>query len=132
MLDPGCGPQNARQELSPEGITAMTFKRNLSSGPPAGERRSGLNRRWIKTPYAGEDRRKGEDRRSKPRTPIFKELDSRSGERTEALEQLALANAVRLEALVRILLDKEIVSSEEIEDMLETIRLEHQGGQIED
>lgn len=109
----------------------MTFKRNFSSGSPAGERRSGLNRRWIKAPYSGEDRRKGEDRRSKPRHPVFKELDRHSGERTEALEQLALANAVRLEALVRLLLDKEIVSGDELEEMLETIRVEHQDDQIE-
>jgi hypothetical protein len=109
----------------------MTFKRSFSTGPPAGERRSGLNRRWIKTPYAGEERRKGDDRRSKPRKTVFQELDAGSEERAEALEQLALANAVRLEALVRMLVKKAVISDAEMEDMLERIRIEHQNGQIE-
>ena len=47
----------------------MTFKRSGAGDETARERRSGMNRRWIKMPYHGAERRSGRDRRGEA-TPL--------------------------------------------------------------
>ena len=47
-------------------------------------------------------------------------------ERTESLEKLLLSATVRLEALARLLVEKGVLSHEELADMLSTMQAEYQ------
>ncbi|MFO7707301.1 MAG: hypothetical protein R6V84_03945 [Desulfobacterales bacterium] len=107
----------------------MSFKRSFASEPPGSDRRSGLNRRWIKTPYQGIERRSGKDRRLELSTegPV-----SASGsDRIEALENLLLSTTLRMEALARLLVDKRILTHEELRDMLHSIHTSYREKQLE-
>ena len=104
----------------------MTFKRNfISDTQKENERRSGLNRRWIKAPYDGEERRRGSDRRNEISPPPPREQDVSGAERMESLEKLLLAATVRVEAMARLLVDKGVLSREELSDMLNSIQAEY-------
>lgn len=110
----------------------MTSKRSFPTDTmKAPERRSGLNRRWIKSPYEGEERRSGKDRRN----PLPQEQTSdpmvSAAERTESLEKLLLATTVRLEALARLLVEKGILNHAELADMLRAIQAEYHSQQID-
>ena len=91
------------------------------------DRRSALNRRWIKSDYSGRERRSGEDRREN--LPTAKDLpvpeNFNPKERT-GLEKLLVSNSIQLEALTRILLDKGYVTEEELMDMMNKIQVEYQ------
>jgi hypothetical protein len=104
----------------------MTFKRSFTSDKQKeDERRSGLNRRWIKAPYDGVERRSGSDRRNElPLEPASEPAGS-GAERTESLEKLLLSTTVRLEALARLLVEKGVLSHEELADMLNTMQAEY-------
>jgi hypothetical protein len=108
----------------------MTFKRIFTSESPEAERRSGLNRRWIKAPYGGVERRRGRDRRDED--PPEREDALSPAERTEALEKLLLATTVHLEALARLLVAKGIMTRAELMDMLKTIHDEYQNKQLDE
>lgn len=108
----------------------MTFKRSTASGGKASERRSGMNRRWIKTPYQGPERRSGRDRRGELPTPETVNPGDSDTERTESLENLVLSTTVRLEALARLLVAKGLLSPKEISDMLQTLQSEYRHQQI--
>jgi hypothetical protein len=117
--------------ITPEnGLDTMTFKRIFTSEPSATERRSGLNRRWIKAPYNGLERRSGRDRRDEDASAREDALSP--VERTEALEKLLLTTTVRLEALARLLVAKGIMTRAELTDMLKTIHDEYQDKQLEE
>lgn len=106
----------------------MSFKRSyVSASPATGERRSGLNRRWIKGPYNGVDRRSGKDRRSEP--PLRPPLEAGGGteEPGREVESYLLATAVRLEALVRVLQRRDLLSVEELETEVAAIQEEIAG-----
>jgi hypothetical protein len=111
-------------------MDAMTFKRSSAPGERTSERRSGMNRRWIKAPYQGADRRCGRDRRgeapplasTRPAEPV--------PERTESIENMVLSTTVRLEALARLLVAKGLLSSEELSDMLQTLQSEYRQARI--
>lgn len=108
----------------------MTFKRIGATEPASSDRRSGMNRRWIKTPYHGVERRSGGDRRGES-SPLEASEPSRSAaERTEALEKLLFSTTVRLEALARLLLEKGLLSPRELSEMLETMQAEYQHPQL--
>ena len=111
-------------------LNAMTFKHIFTSEPSVTERRSGLNRRWIKAPYGGPERRCGRDRRDQD--PSTREDALSPVERTEALEKLLLTTTVRLEALARLLVAKGIMTRAELTDMLKTIHDEYQDKQLEE
>jgi len=108
----------------------MTFKRSDPIGAKAGERRSGLNRRWIKAPYDGVERRSGGDRRGVAPSPAPLGTDASVAERTQALEKRLLATTVRLEALARLLVDKGVLSHEELAEMLHSMHAEYQSSRL--
>ena len=108
----------------------MTFKRIFTSESSVTERRSGLNRRWIKAPYTGVERRRGRDRRNED--PPAMEDSLSPVERTEALEKLLLSTTVHLEALARLLVAKGIMTRAELMDMLKAIQDEYQNKQLEE
>jgi hypothetical protein len=108
----------------------MTFKRIFTSESSVTERRSGLNRRWIKAPYTGVERRRGRDRRNED--PQAMEDALSPAERTEALEKLLLSTTVHLEALARLLVTKGIMTRAELMDMLKAIQDEYQNKQLEE
>lgn len=111
----------------------MTFKRSFTTDTKkATERRSGLNRRWIKAPYEGEDRRSGKDRRNALPQEQTTETTVSAAERTESLEKLILSTTVRLEALARLLVEKGILSHEELADMLRAMQAEYQSQQLKE
>ena len=108
----------------------MTFKRIFTSESSVTERRSGLNRRWIKAPYTGVERRRGRDRRNED-PPAMEDALSPT-ERTEALEKLLLSTTVHMEALARLLVAKGIMTRAELMDMLKAIQDEYQNKQLEE
>ena len=108
----------------------MKFKRIFTSESSATERRSGLNRRWIKAPYGGVERRRARDRRGGD--PAAREDALSPAERTAALEKLLLSTTVHLEALARLLVAKGIMTRTELMDMLKTIHDEYQNKQLDE
>jgi hypothetical protein len=105
----------------------MTFKRSFTSDKKKEEdRRSGLNRRWIKAPYNGVERRSGSDRRDESPQPQPIQPEGSTAQRTESLEKLLLSTTVRLEALARLLVEKGILSHAELAEMLKTMQAEYQ------
>jgi hypothetical protein len=110
----------------------MTFKRGTASDDTTRERRSGMNRRWIKTPYQGVERRSGRDRRGEcPPGESLKPIDSAS-ESSESLEKLLLSTTVRLEALARLLVKKGLLSHTELSEMLQTMQTEYRNQQLKE
>lgn len=97
------------------------------------DRRSRLDRRWIKSHYQGEERRCGRDRRSEIE---FKELnrdlpvpeDSES-KKLVGLEKLLVSNTIQLEAVTRLLLEKGIIEEDELLTMMQTVQSEYQNKQ---
>ena len=90
------------------------------------DRRSTLNRRWIKSDYSGRERRSGEDRREDLPTkdlPVPEEFESK---KRTGLEKLLVSNSIQLEALTRILLDKGYITEEELMKMMNKIQVEYQ------
>jgi hypothetical protein len=109
----------------------MSFKRSFTSDSPGSDRRSGLNRRWIKTPYYGVERRNGRDRRLEP--PGAAADGSPVGaERIEALEKLLLSTSLHVEALARLLVEKRILTHTELQEMLASIQNTYREKQLED
>ena len=108
----------------------MTFKRSFTTDSSARDRRSGLNRRWIKTPYQGLERRSGTDRRSDILAAETADDDVSVAERIESLEKLLLSTSVRLEALARLLIQKGMLNQEEIADVLRMMHAGYQNRQL--
>lgn len=107
----------------------MAFRR-LGQQGPAGrqspERRSGLNRRWIKAPWDGPERRRGEDRRRGEPLPGEPENAAVSPlEGSRQLEELAVSTALHLEALIRLLIQKGVLSPGELDEALARLRTEY-------
>ena len=110
----------------------MTTKRNFTTDATGSERRSGLNRRWIKAPYNGAERRSGKDRRGEsPRLESSRPAVS-AAERAESLEKLLLSTTVRLEALARLLVEKGVLRQEELSEMLRSMQDEYQHQQLKE
>jgi len=110
----------------------MTTKRNFTTDATASERRSGLNRRWIKAPYNGAERRSGKDRRGEsPRLESSRPAVS-AAERAESLEKLLFSTTVRLEALARLLVEKGVLRQEELSEMLRSMQDEYQHQQLKE
>ena len=89
------------------------------------DRRSGFNRRWIKSDYSGQERRKVEDRREGRPTqdlPLSKDLDTN---KMVGFEKLLVSTTIQLEAITRLLLQKEIIKEEELLDMMNQIHTEY-------
>ena len=107
----------------------MTFPRTSHYCRPS-DRRSRLDRRWIKAHYQGEDRRSGGDRRSEielrglnRKLPVPEDSESK---KLVGLERLLVSNTIQLEAVTRLLLEKGILGEEELLAMMKTVQAEYQ------
>ena len=94
------------------------------------DRRSSLDRRWIKTRYQGEERRSGRDRRSETELkgldgdlPVPENIKSK---KIEGLEKLLVSNTIQLEAVTRLLLEKGILKEDELVAMIKAVQAEYQ------
>jgi len=97
------------------------------------DRRSRLDRRWIKSHYQGEERRSGQDRRSEIEfkgfnrdLPVPEDSESK---KLVGLEKLLVSNTIQLEAVTRLLLDKGIIEEDELLAMMKTVQSEYQNNQ---
>jgi hypothetical protein len=94
------------------------------------DRRSRLDRRWIKSHYRGKERRSGKDRRSEIELsglnrdlPVAEDCQSK---KLVGLEKLLVSNTIQLEAVTRLLLEKGILGEEELLAMMKTVQAEYQ------
>lgn len=94
------------------------------------DRRSRLDRRWIKSHYQGEERRSGKDRRSEIEfrglnrdLPVAEDSDSK---KLVGLERLLVSNTIQLEAVTRLLLEKGILEEDELLAMMKKVQSEYQ------
>ena len=78
----------------------------------------------------GQERRSGKDRRNELPQEQTPEPTISAAERTESLEKLMLSTTVRLEALARLLVEKGILSHEELADMLRAMQAEYLSQQL--
>ena len=94
------------------------------------ERRSRLDRRWIKSQYHGEERRSGTERRSEIELRgLNRNLpvpEDSTPKKIVGLERLLVSNTVQLEAVTRLLLDKGILDEKELLTMMKTVQAEYQ------
>ena len=104
----------------------MTFKRSFTPDSSPSDRRSGLNRRWIKAPYDGVDRRSGQDRRGESAFEGLVTTGDSDPARDESLEALLVSTSVRLEALARLLIQKGVLSHQELADALRAMQQEYE------
>ena len=89
------------------------------------ERRSGFNRRWIKSDYSGQERRTVEDRRDgRPFQDLLlsEDLDPR---KIAGFEKLLVSTTIQLEAITRLLLKKGVIEEEELLKMMNQIQSEY-------
>jgi hypothetical protein len=113
----------------------MTFKRSFipdEKEKKEDERRSGLNRRWIKAPYDGVERRSGMDRRSEFSQGSPSDTVASSDNHLASLENIVVTTTLRLEALARLLVAKGVLSPDELAEMLRTMQTEYQPHQLKD
>ena len=97
------------------------------------DRRSRLDRRWIKSRYQGEDRRSGKDRRAaieiKDLNRVLPVPEDSKSKKLVGLEKLLVSNTIQLEAVTRLLLEKGIIKEDELLAMMKTIQSEYQNDQ---
>jgi hypothetical protein len=89
------------------------------------ERRSGFNRRWIKSNYSGQERRRVKDRREgRPFQDLLlsEDLDTK---KMVGFEKLLVSTTIQLEAITRLLLQKGIIEEEELLEMMNQIQSEY-------
>jgi hypothetical protein len=89
------------------------------------ERRSGFNRRWIKSDYSGQERRTVKDRRDgRPFQDLLRpeDLDTH---KIVGFEKLLVSTTIQLEAITRLLLQKGMIEEEELLEMMNQIQSEY-------
>ena len=98
------------------------------------DRRSRLDRRWIKSQYPGKERCSGSDRRTEIELrglnralPVAEDSQSK---KLVGLEKLLVSNTIQLEAVTRLLLEKGIIGEEELLAMMKTVQAEYQNHSI--
>ena len=100
------------------------------------DRRSRLDRRWIKSHYQGEERRSGKDRRSEIELKdLSRDLpvpDDSESKKLVGLEKLLVSNTIQLEAVTRLLLEKGIIEEDELLAIMKTVQSEYQNNQKPD
>lgn len=89
------------------------------------DRRSGIDRRWIKSPYKGEERRSGQIRRQDTtlKDPLLPVASSPIA--SEDLEKLLVSATLQLEAITRLLLQNDLIDHDELQQVLTEIRNEY-------
>ena len=88
------------------------------------DRRSGFNRRWIKSDYSGQEKRKVRDRREALPVKdllVFEDLDTK---KMVGFEKLLVSTTIQLEAITRLLLQKAIIKEEELLEMMKQVQSE--------
>ena len=101
------------------------FKHSFQNKQSSAERRSGINRRWIKTPYSGEERRKGVDRRLDLPTPKLPVPEDEKSRKLVGIEKILYTSAVQLEAVTRLLLEKGTITEQELLEMMQKVQSEY-------
>ncbi len=89
------------------------------------DRRSGFNRRWIKSGYSGQERRGVQDRREGLPVKdllVSEDLDTK---KVAGFEKLLISTTIQLEAITRLLLQKGIIKEEELLEMMDRIQSEY-------
>jgi len=89
------------------------------------DRRSGFNRRWIKSAYSGQERRSGKDRREGLQVKdllVSEDLDTK---KMVGFEKLLVSTTIQLEAITRLLLQKGIIKEEELLEMMNQVQSEY-------
>jgi hypothetical protein len=89
-------------------------------------RRSGLDRRWIIAPHDGPERRSGQDRRTKMEDGDLIVTDRNDSNEIATIQDLLMANSMQLDAIAQLLIEKGIISKEDLFDMLKRIQKEYQ------
>lgn len=95
------------------------------------DRRSRIDRRWIKSHYQGEERRSGKDRRTEieykgqDNKGLAIPEDSESKELV-GFEKLLVSYTIQLEAVTRLLLEKGILDKNELLAKMKMVRTEYQ------
>ena len=89
------------------------------------DRRSGFNRRWIKSDYSGQEKRKVRDRREALPVKdllVFEDLDTK---KMVGFEKLLVSTTIQLEAITRLLLQKAIIKEDELLEMMKQVQSEY-------
>ena len=91
------------------------------------DRRTGFNRRWIKSDYNGQERRRVKDRRDG--LPVRDLLVSEDFDTKKMIgyEKLLISTTIQLEAITRLLLQKGMIKEEELLEMMDQIQSEYHG-----
>ena len=90
------------------------------------DRRTGFNRRWIKSDYSGQERRSVKDRREGLQVKdllVSEDLDTK---KMVGFEKLLVSTTIQLEAITRLLLQKGMIKEEELLEMMNQIQSEYQ------
>ena len=89
------------------------------------DRRTGFNRRWIKSDYNGQERRRVKDRREG--LPIKDLLVSEDFDTKKMVgfEKLLISTTIQLEAITRLLLQKGMINEEELLEMMNQVQSEY-------
>ena len=106
-------------------LTMSEFKHSFRSKQSSQDRRSGINRRWIKTSYSGEERRKTVDRRLGLPTPKLPVPEDEKSRKLVGIEKILYTSAVQLEAVTRLLLEKGIIREQELLEMMQKVQSEY-------
>jgi hypothetical protein len=89
------------------------------------DRRSGFNRRWIKSDYSGQERRSVKDRREGLQVKdllVSEEIDTK---KMVGFEKLLVSTTIQLEAITRLLLQKGIIKEEELLEMMNQVQSDY-------
>ena len=97
--------------------------------PLQNDRRSRLDRRWIKAKYPGEERRSGKDRRSEIELEdLSRDLtipENSDPKKLVGMEKLLVSKTIQLEAVKRLLLEKGIIEEDELLAMMRSVQVEY-------
>ena len=89
------------------------------------ERRSGFNRRWIKSDYSGQERRTVKDRRDRRPFQNLLPPEDLDTKKIVGFEKLLVSTTIQLEAITRLLLQKGMIEEEELLEMMNQIQSEY-------
>ena len=108
----------------------MIDKEDFSSrSTPRKERRSGIERRWIKDGYTGEERRSGKNRRQEHTEADSLVPASKLSANSADLEKLLVSASIQLEAVTRLLINKGLIDQAEFQQVLADIHDEYQASE---
>jgi hypothetical protein len=89
------------------------------------DRRTGFNRRWIKSQYSGQERRKVKDRREGMPAKDLLVPEDLNSKKMVGFEKLMVSTTIQLEAVTRLLLEKGIIEEKELLEMMNQVQKEY-------